>query len=58
MSFAVNPLHTIRVLDPRINFGNPRQYAVVSGGTQVSWKPFMSTSYSNSSFNFSCPPQY
>src|SRR5580704_578808 len=56
MSFALNPLKTIRVVDPRVNFANEREYAVLSGGNQVSWKPFMSTSYSNSSFNFSCPP--
>jgi major capsid protein len=56
MSFAINPLKTVRVVDPRVNFANEREYAVVSGGNQVSWKPFMSTSYSNGSFNFSAPP--
>src|SRR5690242_17321815 len=56
MSFAVNPLKTVRVIDPRVHFSSEREYSVLSGGNQVSWKPFLSTSFSNSSFNFSAPP--
>ena len=56
MSFSVNPLSVCRIVDPRVNFSNEREYAVVSGGNQVSWKPFSTTSFSQSSFSFSCPP--
>lgn len=56
MSFAINPLKTVRVVDPRVNFGNEREYAVVSGGNQISWKPFTTNSFSNSALNFSAPP--
>lgn len=56
MSFSVNPLKTVRVVDPRVNFGNEREYAVVSGGSQISWKVFTTNSFSNSAFTFSAPP--
>jgi hypothetical protein len=56
MSLSVAPLKTCRVVDPRVNFSNERSYAVVSGGNQVSWKPFTTNSFSTSAFNFSCPP--
>ena len=56
MSLALNPLEPVRVMDPRVNFSSQREYAVLTGGEQVSWKPYMSTSYSNSAWNFSAPP--
>ena len=56
MSFALNPLKTIRVVDPRVNFSNDRMYSVLTGGSQVSWKSFTTTSFSNSSINFTAPP--
>jgi hypothetical protein len=59
MSLALNPLQPVRVCDPRIDFSGPehhRMYGVTSGGQQVSWKPYTSTSFSNSAWNFSCPP--
>jgi hypothetical protein len=56
MSFALNELNTIRIVDPRVNFSSERSYAVLTGGSQISWKPFQSVSFSNSALNFSCPP--
>lgn len=59
MSLALNPLQPVRICDPRIDFSGPehhRMYGVTSGGQQVSWKPYTSTSYSNTAFNFSAPP--
>lgn len=56
MSFSLNPMKTVRVIDPRLNFYDEREYGILTGGSQISWKPYTSTSFSNTSFNFSCPP--
>lgn len=56
MSYAVEKLNTVRVLDPLVNVSQERLYAVLSGGSRVSWKPFTTNSFNNSSFQFACPP--
>jgi hypothetical protein len=56
MSLTINPQNVVRVLDPIININNERQFAILEGGSQVSWKPFTTTSISNSAIQFSCPP--
>ena len=56
MTDSLVPLKAILVDDPRVQINTEREYAILRGGGQVSWKPFSSTSYSNSSFSFSCPP--
>lgn len=56
MSLALNPIQTVRVVDPVLKFNEHRDYAILTGGAQTSWKPVISTSYSNSSAQFTAPP--
>lgn len=56
MSLAVEKLETVRVDEPRIEIGEKREYAILDGGQQVSWKPVTSTSYSDNNIQFSAPP--
>jgi hypothetical protein len=56
MSLAISPFPIVQVTDPRIDVGKQRSYAVLEGGSTVSWKPNISTSYSTSSIQFSAPP--
>lgn len=56
MSYAVEKLNTVRVLDPLVNVSSERFYAVLSGGSRISWKPFTTNSFDESSFQFACPP--
>lgn len=56
MSLNVNPIEPVRILDPRCNINNKRFYAVLEGGATVTYKNFSTTSYSNNSIQFSCPP--
>ena len=55
MSLAISPFPIVQVTDPRIDVGKQRSYAVLEGGSQVSWKPNISTSYSTGSIQFSAP---
>ncbi len=56
MSLSLNPVKPVKVIDPILDFDASQYYAVVDGGQRVSWKPVISTSYSNSSATFSAPP--
>lgn len=56
MSLSVRPLEIVQALEPRTKIYNKRSYAILRGGTQSSWRPVSSTSYSNSSISFTCPP--
>jgi hypothetical protein len=56
MSLSVEPLKTVQVLEPRTRINADREYAILRGGNRVTWKPVISTSYSNSSIQFSAPP--
>src|SRR5579863_1447569 len=56
MSLSYQRLQTVQVKDPRTIIHNARQYAILKGGKQVSYKAFTSTSISQSSIQFSCPP--
>lgn len=56
MSLAITPLNTFRVKEPRVKINEERDYAILSGGSQVSYKPVVSTSYSSASQQFSAPP--
>ena len=51
MSFSINPLKIVQVKDPRIAVNNAREFAVLKGGQRSTWKPIISTSFSNSSVN-------
>lgn len=56
MSLSVNPLSIVQALEPRTKIYNERSYLVLRGGSQASWKPVISTSYSNSAIQFTAPP--
>ncbi len=56
MSLSVRPLEIVQALEPRTKIYNKRSYAILRGGTQSSWRPVISTSYSNSSVQFTAPP--
>lgn len=55
MSLALEKLTPITVNDPRI-VQEPRVYPVLKGANEVLYKRFTTTSVSQSSINFSCPP--
>src|SRR5438045_1728876 len=56
MSFSYQKLQPVKVVDPVTNVTSVRDYAVLQGGSKVSWKAYTSTSISQSSIQFSCPP--
>lgn len=56
MSLSFQPLTPVCVRDPRTLIENDRTYAVLKGGSQTTWKQYTTTSISNSSLQFSCPP--
>lgn len=55
MSLNLTPLQVVEVRDPRTVIRN-KEYALLKGGSQVSWKPYTTTSISSSSIQFSTPP--
>ena len=56
MSQNVQPLQLTHTLDPTTNIDNKRTYNILKGGQQVSYKQFVSTSYTNTTTSFTCPP--
>jgi hypothetical protein len=56
MSENIQPVETVNVLEPRIKINNKKEYAILKGGQQVTYKTFVSTSYSQTSTQFTCPP--
>lgn len=56
MSLSLNPIKPVKVIDPELDFNNENFYSVLKGSVRTSWKPIISTSYSNSSATFSAPP--
>ena len=57
MSLNLNPLKVVEVRDPRTVI-REKEYAILKGGAAggVSWKPYTTTSVSNTSIQFSTPP--
>lgn len=55
MSLVIDKLTPVAVQDPRI-MQEPNIYPVLEGGRDVLYKQFTTTSVSQSSINFSCPP--
>lgn len=56
MSLAVDPVQIVQCMEPRTKINNKRSYAVLKGAQQVSWKPNISTSFSDTSIQWSAPP--
>lgn len=55
MSLSYTPLNPILVRDP-ITEIQTRDFIVLKGGSQVTWKKYTTTSISNSAITWSCPP--
>ncbi len=56
MSLAINPVSTYTVLDPVTDIDSKREYIVLKGGSRVTYKSINSTSYSETSIQFTAPP--
>lgn len=56
MSLSYEPMTAVCVRDPITDVGGAREYAVLKSGSQSTFKQWSSTSVSNTSINFSCPP--
>ena len=56
MSLALKKLECVNVKDPRVCVTGKTAYAVLEGASQVSQKVYTTTSVSQSSLQFSCPP--
>jgi hypothetical protein len=56
MSLSFQPIEPVCVYDPRVMIEKHRTYAVLKSGSQCTWKAFTTTSISQSSLQFSCPP--
>ena len=56
MSNALNPMLPVKIVDPVLDFSETKVFPVIQGGERTSYKPIISTSYSNSSATFSAPP--
>lgn len=56
MSLSYQPLNPVLVRDPITQVDTTRDYAILKGGNQVTWKKYTTTSISNSAITWSCPP--
>lgn len=56
MSQALYPMKTFKVLDPLINISEHREFAILEGGSQVTFKPYPALSYNATYIRFNCPP--
>jgi hypothetical protein len=56
MSLSLKKLDTVNVKDPRVQVNYKSDYVVLEGASQISQKLYTTTSVSNSSLQFSCPP--
>jgi hypothetical protein len=56
MSLALHPMNVVQMLEPRTKIYNQRTYALLRGGSESTWKPTISTSFSNNSIQFTSPP--
>ncbi len=56
MSLSYQRLKPVEVRDPRTILTNEREYAVLKSGSRTSFKTFTTSSVSQSSVQFSCPP--
>ncbi len=55
MSLSYQPLNPVLVRDPITMVDSVRDYAILKGGNQVTWKKYTTTSISNNAITWSCP---
>src|SRR5579872_31243 len=56
MSLALFPLQTVKTLIPVSKINERKDYSILKGSSETSWKAITTQSYSNSSIQFSAPP--
>ncbi len=56
MSLSLKKIDVINVKDPRVIVNQKQDYVYLEGASQISQKNYVTTSVSNSSLQFSCPP--
>lgn len=56
MSLSYQPLNPVLVRDPITDVYTTKDYAILKGGNQVTWKKYTTTSISNTAITWSCPP--
>lgn len=56
MSLAITPLKTVVVKEPTIKINEERKFPILKAGQRTTWKPVVSTSFSNTSAQFTAPP--
>ncbi|HTO16895.1 MAG TPA: hypothetical protein VLZ83_14095 [Edaphocola sp.] len=56
MSLSYQPLNSVLIRDPITQVNSQRDYGILKGGNQVTWKKYTTTSVTNSSITWSCPP--
>lgn len=56
MSLSFQPLEAVTCLDPRMDLQSKREFAVMKGSSQTSWKQYTTSSVSQSSIQWSCNP--
>lgn len=56
MSNSIVPLKTVVAKDPITRINSQREYILLEGGKRTTYKPYISTSFSNSSAQFSIVP--
>jgi hypothetical protein len=55
MSRAIDPITSVKAIDPRVNFTQP-SYLIQQGAAQSTAKRIIALSYNDSVITFSCPP--
>ena len=55
MSRAIDPITSVKAIDPRVNFTQP-SYLIQQGASQSTAKRIIALSYNEASITFSCPP--
>jgi hypothetical protein len=56
MSLSYQALDCVLVRDPITQVESKRDFAILKGGNQVTWKKFSTTNISSSTITWSCPP--
>lgn len=56
MSLAIPVLEVAKILDPRVKINNKRIYAVLKGGTGVTYTQYSASTLSTNSLQFTCNP--
>lgn len=56
MSYAVEKMPVVRVEDPETDLHSMSHFPILHGGQEVTWRPYVAISSSNTNSIFNCPP--